>query len=63
MGISPYQYVLQQCIEKAKSLLQNQALTVTEIALECGFTDSSYLARQFRKTMGMSPRDYRRQIC
>ncbi|MEL6352566.1 MAG: AraC family transcriptional regulator [Cyanobacteria bacterium J06627_28] len=62
MGISPYQYVLQQRIEKAKSLLQNQALTVTAIALECGFTDSSHLARQFRKTMGMSPRDYRRQI-
>ncbi|MEM6433205.1 MAG: AraC family transcriptional regulator [Cyanobacteria bacterium P01_D01_bin.115] len=62
MGISPYQYVLQQRIEKAKSLLQNQALTVTAIALECGFTDSSHLARQFRKTVGMSPRDYRQQI-
>lgn len=62
MGISPYQYVLQQRIEKAKSLLQDEALTITDIALECGFTDSSHLARQFRKAVGTSPGEYRQQM-
>ena len=31
----------------------------TEIAFEVGFNDSNYFTRQFRKTTGLSPRDYR----
>ncbi|MBE9138668.1 helix-turn-helix transcriptional regulator [Nodosilinea sp. LEGE 07088] len=62
VGISPYQYVLQQRVEKAKSLLHREDLTITDIALECGFIDSSHLARQFRKVVGVPPSVYRQQV-
>lgn len=61
-GISPYQYVLQQRVKKAKSLLKQHGLTITEVAMECGFNDPSHLARHFRKIVGVSPRVYRQQI-
>ncbi|MDX2227279.1 MAG: AraC family transcriptional regulator [Verrucomicrobiae bacterium] len=34
---------------------------MTEIALLCGFSDSNYFSRQFRRVMGQSPRDFRKQ--
>ncbi|MEM6840024.1 MAG: AraC family transcriptional regulator [Cyanobacteria bacterium P01_C01_bin.120] len=62
MGVTPYQYVLRQRVEKAKKLLRNRQLSITEIALECGFTSSSHLARRFRKLVGVSPKAYRQQV-
>ena len=61
MGISPYQYVLQQRVEKAKELLKYDQLSITDISLECGFANPSHLARHFRKIVGISPKIYRRQ--
>ncbi|MEO1352630.1 MAG: AraC family transcriptional regulator [Cyanobacteria bacterium J06635_15] len=61
MGISPYQYVLRQRLEKAKRLLQNSELSIAEITLECGFANPSHLARHFRKSVGMSPKLYRQR--
>lgn len=63
MGVSPYQYVLRQRIEKAKELLKNDELSITDIALECGLANPSHLARHFRKFVGVSPRVFRRQAC
>lgn len=62
MGISPYQYVLQQRIEKAKRLLKTQELNVTDVALECGFANQSHFTRHFRKLTGTTPRGYRVQL-
>ena len=60
-GISPYKYVIEQRIEKVKQLLK-QDLPLVEIALECGFSDQSALSRTFRKCVGTTARDYRRQL-
>ena len=62
MGVSPYNYVIQQRIERAKQLLSKSNLSITHVALECGFADSSHFAKHFRKTAGMSATKYRRQI-
>ncbi len=49
MGIAPYQYVIQQRVEKAKQLLRQQRdLFIADIALECGFSHQSYLAKYFK---------------
>lgn len=61
-GVSPYQYVIQQRIEKAKVLLQQHYLPLVEIALSCGFSSQSALSRTFRKCVGTTPRSYRRQL-
>lgn len=62
MGISPYQYVLQQRIDKAKRLLKNAELSIAEVAMDCGFSSPSHLARHFRRATGMSPKTYRQQL-
>jgi hypothetical protein len=49
MGISPYQYVLQQRVERAKALLRNSALSIAEIAHQVGFANQSQLTVQFCK--------------
>lgn len=61
MGVSPYQYVLQQRIEKAKQLLRQRKLTITMIALECGFANQTHFTKHFRKLTGMTPKVYREQ--
>ena len=51
---------LNRCrVERAKQLLDITDLTVTQIASEVGFGDSSYFSRTFKKIQGLSPADYR----
>ncbi len=59
MGIAPYQYVIQQRVERAKQLLQQRQLSIAEIALRCGFASQSHLNKHFRQLTGMTPRAYR----
>ncbi|MDJ0591942.1 MAG: AraC family transcriptional regulator [Pleurocapsa sp. MO_226.B13] len=62
MGISPYQYIIQQRVEKAKRLLRaNYNLSIADIALECGFSHQSHLNKYFRQYTQSTPNDYRKQ--
>ena len=57
---TPFEYLMHYRLEKARELLKDSDLSVTEISYRCGFTDSTYMGKQFRKTYGMTPREYRR---
>lgn len=57
---SPMQYVISYRLSKAKSLLENTDITVTEIAQKTGFYDSAHLNKIFIANEGMCPNDYRR---
>ena len=60
IGCSPYQYIIQKRIEKAKKLLlKDRQLSISDIAMQCGFTSHSQLDRHFRKIMGITPKEYR----
>jgi AraC family transcriptional regulator len=59
-GISPYQYVIQQRVEKAKSLLLKTDLTIADIALQVGFCNQSHLTRRFKRLTGETPKKFRR---
>lgn len=59
LGTSPYQYLLQQRIERAKQLLKQTDRSIIEIALMCGFNSHSHLSKQFRQFAGMTPKAYR----
>lgn len=56
---SPIEHVIRVRILKAAEHLQRGDVRVTEAAFACGFTDSNYFSRQFRRVMGTSPREYR----
>ena len=61
MGIAPYQYVIQQRVEKAKQLLKQRNLSIADIALECGFSHQSHLAKYFKQLTGVTPHKYRQR--
>ena len=58
-GYSPIDYLLHVRLSKAAEMLLRSEKTISEIAQECGFTDSNYFSRQFRKNYNLSPREYR----
>lgn len=59
-GVSPYQYVLNVRIERAKVLLGDEARSIADIALQCGFSHQEHLTRMFRRFTGVTPGRYRR---
>jgi AraC family transcriptional regulator len=59
IGTSPYQYLLQQRIERAQQLLKQTDRSIVDIAFECGFNSHSHLSKQFRQLTGMTPKSYR----
>ena len=61
LHISPYQYLLQQRVERAKKLLKQTDRLITDIAFDCGFNSHSHLSKQFRQLTGMTPKAYRAQ--
>ena len=58
-GVSPYEYLLTARVEKAIRLLKKTDLPVTEIAQKCGFGSLSSFNKTFRKSNGVTPREYR----
>lgn len=61
LGKSPYQYLLQQRVERAKQLLKKTDRLITDIALACGFNSHSHLSKQFRQLTGITPKAFRSQ--
>lgn len=59
MGLTPYQYLLQQRVERAKQLLKQTDRLIADIALDCGFNSHSHLSKQFRQLTGITPKAFR----
>lgn len=55
------EYLNHTRLEHAKALLKGYDLKVKEVAHTCGFVDSNYFCRLFRKNTERSPSEYRRQ--
>lgn len=60
-GVSPYRYVMSLKIERAKRLLIETQMTVTEIAYALGFSSPSGFSSVFGQWAGTPPSDYRRR--
>ena len=58
-GLSPYQYIIRQRIEFAKTHLTQGGMSLSEIALICGFTHQSHFHRHFKRLTGITPRQFR----
>jgi AraC family transcriptional regulator len=58
-GVSPYQYVLNLRIERAKVLLSVEGASIADVALQCGFSHQEHLTRMFRRFTGVTPGRYR----
>ena len=59
-GVTPQQYLIQLRMERARQILRQPGLSVTEAALSCGFYDARYFSRLFRREVGVTPSEYAR---
>jgi len=55
-GQSPYQYVVEARVRKAKELLTTGKFTISEAAFHVGFADQSHLTRHFKRVFGLPPK-------
>ncbi|AFH62810.1 helix-turn-helix domain-containing protein [Paenibacillus caseinilyticus] len=59
---TPISYLQQLRLSRARTLLRQCRLPITNISYECGFNDSNYFTRRFTKVYGLSPRAYRQNM-
>ena len=61
-GMTPLEYLTQIRIEQAKNHLMNSFIySISEIAGICGFSDQYYFSKVFKKTTGVSPREFKKK--
>ncbi len=58
-GLSPNRYIIQTRLKKSKILLRSNTLNITEIALQCGFSNTAHLTLVFKKHFNMTPSEYK----
>lgn len=58
---SPYQFILDARIDRAKHMLATSGLSIQEIADQCGFPNVSNFSCTFRKICGLTPSEFRKQ--
>jgi AraC family transcriptional regulator len=61
-GLPPHRYHMSRRMERAKGLLGERARSVTEVGLMLGFAETSSFTTSFRRSVGVTPSDYRRAI-
>ena len=61
-GMPPRRYHANRRIERAKQLLANRELSVTAIALDVGFSETSTFTAAFHRLTGQTPSRYRRSL-
>jgi len=58
-GITVSQLITKSRIDTASEMLREETSPIAEIAHSCGYFDQSAFSRVFRKTVGLTPRQYR----
>jgi AraC family transcriptional regulator len=62
VGTPPHAWLNKQRTGRAMVLLRERRLSLSEIALECGFVDQSHFTRVFVRRVGLAPSAWRRMI-
>jgi AraC family transcriptional regulator len=57
----PYKWLTERRVDRARDLMTNSRLPLTDIATQCGFADQSSLTRAFKRIHGVTPGGWRRR--
>ena len=61
-GITAGDYLQRQRLDNAKELLRTSNLSISEVAAQSGYQDSSYFCNRFKRVMGQTPLVYRKSV-
>ena len=61
LGVTFIEYLISKRMERACELLMTTDLKSFEVAFQSGYNDPHYFSATFKKSMGMSPREYRQR--
>lgn len=59
IGTPPNEYIVKIKIEKAKILIRNNKLSITDLAYDLGFSTASYFSTVFKKYQGVTPTEFK----
>ena len=60
-GSGPAAFITRQRICLAQTLLEDESVSISQVAVQVGYRDALYFSRLFKKQTGLSPTEYRRQ--
>jgi AraC family transcriptional regulator len=61
-GSTPHQFLIKFRVERAKALLTEGEMPLTEVGLQSGFSHQSHFTRLFRRITGTTPHSYRLMV-
>ena len=61
LNVTPVSYIAMCRIKRAKQLLFDSDLTISQIAESCGYANAYYFSNAFKKSEGLSPSDFRKK--
>ncbi|NEQ19437.1 MAG: helix-turn-helix transcriptional regulator [Microcoleus sp. SIO2G3] len=61
-GMAPHQFVLNLRLERAKKLILTGQMSLSEVAVLCGFFDQSHFSNVFKRAWGMTPRAFAKTL-
>jgi AraC-like DNA-binding protein len=61
-GLTPLEYMNRERIKLAKQLLAEDKNTISQVSIQCGFSDANYFVRLFKRSEGITPGAYQ-MIC
>ena len=61
MGVSPLEYRNEIRVERAAAMIRSGEYTLSEILRQTGFSSDIYFRKVFKKILGLTPTEYRRQ--
>lgn len=60
-GLSVHQYIIQRRVERAKQLLVQNELSISNVAFQVGFANQSHLSHHFKRLVGVTPKIFRKR--
>lgn len=62
LDLTPSEYIQNFRITKARHLLESSDISIDQVAEQCGYQRTNSFTRVFKRTYGISPRQYRQQV-
>ncbi|EZP51544.1 AraC family transcriptional regulator [Delftia sp. RIT313] len=62
LGMTPHAFLVETRVQAARSMMRADAHSLAGIAHDCGFSHQSHMGVAFRKTLGLTPRQYLARI-